>query len=82
MVVERVGSARGMVLISRSEARGRVFIRRGCCGMGIGVGGEGAAGEDWRTCFAFSSQAARAAGSMGQAAGRSSRGLAMAVWAL
>jgi len=30
VVVESVGSARGIVLTSRSEARGRVFLRRGC----------------------------------------------------
>ena len=59
-----MGSARGMVLISRSEARGRVFMRRAPGGRGIGV--VGALGSEGAVCRALSSHAARAAGSMGQ----------------
>lgn len=43
VVVVGVGVARGMELISRSEARGRVFVRRGCGDVGKGNlgGGDG-----------------------------------------
>ena len=66
-----------MELISRSAAKGRVLVRRGAGGIGIGVvegaesgGAFWAEGVPfWRTCWAFSSQAARAAGSMGHEAG-------------
>ena len=64
---------RGMELTSRSEARGRVFRSLG----GVGVVDDA---EGWRGCcadWAFSSQAARAAGSTGQEGWGDSVGLPM-----
>ena len=74
VVVVRAGSARGMVLISRSWDRGRVLRSLGvaCWGMGIGIfedcGCEGGAGGGGLSpaCLAFSSHAARVEGSIGQ----------------
>ena len=45
VVVVGEGVARGMELISRSEARGRDFVRRGCWGRGKGGFGEGGEGD-------------------------------------
>lgn len=59
--------ARGMELISRSVAKGRVFVMRA-----EGVlewRGRGAVSSFWEVFAAASSQAARAAGSMGQEGG-------------
>lgn len=65
-------SARGMELVTRSEARGRVLLSLGL-GMGVvGVdaegGGEGG-GSGRASWAAASSHAARAEGSMGHADG-------------
>lgn len=80
VVVDGEEAARGMELVSRSDARGRVFkIRCGVgvveLGMGVDVGGR----NGWEDSVDFSSQAARAEGSTGQAdgGGDSSGGVAM-----
>ena len=78
VVEARDGSARGMVLTSRSCERGRVFSRRGFWsdggrGKGVSEEGEGrGCGGASPVCLAFSSQAARAEGSMGHEEGGSS----------
>lgn len=80
VVVEGESSARGMVDITRSEARGRSFRSRGAGGgrvvVGVVVGGRGCGMEggsrDWA---AASSQAARAEGSTGQEEGGGAAGV-------
>ena len=81
--MEGESSARGMELVTRSEARGWVFASRGGGGVDVvdsndgGVEGEGGGGE--RASLAASSHAARADGSTGQAEGEGSFEVALAV---
>lgn len=69
VVVEGEVAVRGMELMTRSEARGRVFTIFGCGGgLEVSEDGEGweVGGCGWEADLPSSSQAARAAGSTGQ----------------
>ena len=70
VTVERFTSVRGIELISRSNASGRVLSIRGCFGVGNGVCCASEVGsfavEGGAADWAFSIQAALAAGSIGQ----------------
>lgn len=82
VVVDGEEGLRGMELVSRSDANGRVFIIRwglGVVELAVDVGADVGGRNGWENCGDFSSQAARAEGSTGQADGGegSSGGLAM-----
>lgn len=72
VVVGGESSARGMELVTRSEARGRCFVNCGGGGFVDAEGGDDAGaggGGGGRASWAFWSHAARAEGSTGQAEG-------------
>jgi hypothetical protein len=70
VVVAGANSARGIELITRSEAKGLCFASWGV-GDGVDVveGGDAGGGGGWRAFLAASSHASRADGSTGQAEG-------------